>query len=1469
MMTMTANAARTFPKHSPYGKSELKTYGKGRPASYKYSRGRQMIEAVEKKTRSSGPVDRKQWSSYSPRNFPSTPEDRRHPRSPEQSRHYNLQKKRYASEGINRQGGTRFPSNSKSYHRKDDRMQYSSKPLSLTRPLQKTLRIRRSRSKSRSPRRNASPTPRSLFASHLTPEKARLEEENKENKGWLSYRDSSSKWLDSPPGFPNDQTQCYRNAALQALFGLEPFVQDLCRARKNLPSGEDACADERVLAELVNVFLAREAKDKEKLDVALRRLNSCVSRKSCGNFCVDRMNDANEYLHLLLSCLSDLADKNKRLGDPEKEAKATPPPPPNSPEPVSPLEINPIMSNFGFKVTKTLKCESCGKETKKEQEEEKELFLNMGDSHGKRGNLRDFLNTCFHDEVVDRKCDNDGCDGRRTTVRTRLSQLPRILFLNLKRYEYRDNEAHKTIAKVVIPKFLSVESIIPESGVETPMWERVPVSPMKPRDVISSSAHTPDSQQTAPGPSTPTANSVVDLACHDSGYSSIEEDADLQRAVQESLRYMKTPVHDADESPDMEVDKTEDELKCDAEVNVESDYDDAVSGVNSGLRYRLVGVISHVGERTASGHYTADVYKASEDAWYHCDDMSVSKKNEHTVLNGRNLSQGYIFFYMNQNVLEVASGKNCLERLLEAAEPMSPGCVASEHQVLPGGRGRPLRPSNEISTARNSGASVPPPDGGAAWLVVVFGFFAHAVIDGIIVSYGILMVELMKEFDGYGRAVVAGIGSLMVGISLSIGPVSAAAVNRFGLRSCALFGCLTGALGILLSSYAQHVALLFIFYGIMSGALGILLSSYAQHVALLFIFYGIMSGASVGMVIMTAVVAPSFYFEKRRALATGLATCGSGIGMLVFPPLQQMLFQSIGWRYALMIDAALVATVSPLCVSMRPLNLVKPLPITESIMSVFPADGRDGVTTDVKSDSAHQKAGDRAKEMTSSNIFEHCLTGDDEICKALGAKESLKTLYRRTSTPHLLENKLNVSGGTSTLAAADSQRVSEISKAMDSERKDFIAFPTDFTSCKLRSPTGAEITCQKVDELAASVSVHETERFEESIASDIKAPNLKKGDDSEPSIANPRLGEYILESGTKPLTQGTILKELMSRYRAQTVPGMTNTGLSTPAASKGETSQLSPNAFEVGRRNRSMISNVTNFSTKISKPLFRKDIFYTGSIQHLAEFQEKGSMTAYRDSVIEVPDAALKELIQAEVVLDVEQTGKPMRFVAKSRRRYFPEYLRTTLTNLLRFSLLKNLAFRYFCLSGFLACLGFVVAPCYLADLMMSRGYTLQQGALGLSIIGGFNTIGRIICGCLADSPRTKPLGLYIGAFAVCGISTAALPFATNSMITMLPFFILYGLGFATAVMLRSILLVKYVGLENLTSAFGLYLLFTGVATAIAPPLAGVIHTYAGDFTYVFMVAGIAMFIGALTLIPLKFIDRYAPNQPTMAASSL
>ena len=40
--------------------------------------------------------------------------------------------------------------------------------------------------------------------------------------------------------------------------------------------------------------------------------------------------------------------------------------------------------------------------------------------------------------------------------------------------------------------------------------------------------------------------------------------------------------------------------------------------------YRLVGIVSHHGSDTHSGHYVSDVYSVSRDEWYHYDDRRVS-----------------------------------------------------------------------------------------------------------------------------------------------------------------------------------------------------------------------------------------------------------------------------------------------------------------------------------------------------------------------------------------------------------------------------------------------------------------------------------------------------------------------------------------------------------------------------------------------------------------------------------------------------------------------------------------------------------------------------------------------------------------------------------------------------------------------------------------------------------------------------
>ena len=52
-----------------------------------------------------------------------------------------------------------------------------------------------------------------------------------------------------------------------------------------------------------------------------------------------------------------------------------------------------------------------------------------------------------------------------------------------------------------------------------------------------------------------------------------------------------------------------------------------------------------------------------------------------------------------------------------------------------------------------------------------------------------------------------------------------------------------------------------------------------------------------------AVIAVGFYFERWRALATGIGVCGSGIGTFVLAPLVAMMIPTYGWRGTVLILA--------------------------------------------------------------------------------------------------------------------------------------------------------------------------------------------------------------------------------------------------------------------------------------------------------------------------------------------------------------------------------------------------------------------------------------------------------------------------------------------------------------------------------------------------------------------------------------
>jgi len=76
----------------------------------------------------------------------------------------------------------------------------------------------------------------------------------------------------------------------------------------------------------------------------------------------------------------------------------------------------------------------------------------------------------------------------------------------------------------------------------------------------------------------------------------------------------------------------------------------------------------------------------------------------------------------------------------------------------------------------------------------------------------------------------------------------------------------------------------------------------------------ILAGIGLGLLYLPSVVSVTFYFEKRRALATGIAVCGSGVGCFIFAPLGDMLLKHYDWKNGMLFVAGITLQVGFSCV---------------------------------------------------------------------------------------------------------------------------------------------------------------------------------------------------------------------------------------------------------------------------------------------------------------------------------------------------------------------------------------------------------------------------------------------------------------------------------------------------------------------------------------------------------------------------
>lgn len=205
---------------------------------------------------------------------------------------------------------------------------------------------------------------------------------------------------------------------------------------------------------------------------------------------------------------------------------------------------------------------------------------------------------------------------------------------------------------------------------------------------------------------------------------------------------------------------------------------------------------------------------------------------------------------------------------------------------------------------------------------MVASFFSNAIVDGIVMSAGIFKAKILldEDFVGVSESAVSShsmklrcfnvnkkiftqislVFSLLSGFYLIAGPFASALANKYGFRPITMIGAL-----------------------IASFAFGI--SYFANGLVYMYLIYGVIGGIGFSMIYIPSVIIVGYYFERWRAIATGVALCGSGVGTFLFAPFNEAMINSVGWRSTLLIQSAIILGCTITGAMYRPL---KPIQVT-------------------------------------------------------------------------------------------------------------------------------------------------------------------------------------------------------------------------------------------------------------------------------------------------------------------------------------------------------------------------------------------------------------------------------------------------------------------------------------------------------------------------------------------------------------
>ncbi len=183
------------------------------------------------------------------------------------------------------------------------------------------------------------------------------------------------------------------------------------------------------------------------------------------------------------------------------------------------------------------------------------------------------------------------------------------------------------------------------------------------------------------------------------------------------------------------------------------------------------------------------------------------------------------------------------------------------------------------------------------WIPLLGGILGSTMCGLLLYAWSVFIKPLTTEF-GWSRAEIA--------MAFSI---------------CALvFGLTTFVAGKMSDKYGPRIVVI---VGSAILAIGFVLSGFIQTKWQLYLTYGLISGFGGGLVYLPPIATAPKWWPDRKALATGFAVVGLGLGSFIMAPLATYIITApnLGWRYVFIyvgIAMGIMGLIAAICLDVPP-----------------------------------------------------------------------------------------------------------------------------------------------------------------------------------------------------------------------------------------------------------------------------------------------------------------------------------------------------------------------------------------------------------------------------------------------------------------------------------------------------------------------------------------------------------------------